>query len=211
MIKKLTMKDLMQMAILELFCFGLGGIMLAHYAPSAMDALSGRVPRLDESMTNIYGCSALALFFVLLGVFILVKTAVNTVGKRVGRYLDAHPDVDMAQIDSDFEAAEAFSKIWVGRRWTYSLDLKNVLVDNADIVWVHTETERSRNKIIYYLCLGLKDGCEMRAETSEKGFSQLLDMYKQYPHIVVGNDPDYAYLFRDKLQEFLDMKYNANK
>lgn len=210
MIKKLTIKDLMQVAILELFCLGLGGFMLGHYAPSAMDALRGDVPRLDESLSNIYGCSALALFFVLIGLFILVKSVINTVGRRVRRYLEAHPDVDIAQIDNDFEASEEFSKIWVGKRWTYSLDLKNVLVDNESIVWVHSETERSRNRTIYYLCLGLADGSEMRAETNEKGFSQLLEMYKRYPHIVVGNDPDYAYLFRNKLQEFLDMKYNPN-
>lgn len=211
MIKKLTVKDLTQSGLLVLFCLGLGGFMLGHYGPSALDLLRGYAPRLDESTTNIYGCSALALFFVVMGLFIVLKTLTNNVGKRVRRYMDAHPGVDMAQIDNDFEAAEQFGKIWVGQRWTYSLDLKDILADNESIVWVHSESERSRNRVLYYLCLGLADGCEMRAGADGSSLSQLMDMYKRFPHIVVGNEPEYAYLFKNKMQEFLDMKYNPNK
>lgn len=214
MIRKLTIKTWLGNFLLILFCWGMSIFMLLKYGPSAVEALKGGVPPLAarESMTNIYGISALGLFFAVLGLLILAVQLRNSVGKRVRKYLSEHPGITMEQLENDFSGATQVGNVWVGRKWTFSHDMRCILVGNAQIALVYSETEHSRNNINYYLCLGLADGKVERIKvSSQKKLAQIQETYESFAHILVGNNPEYGYLFRNNLNEFLEMKYRENK
>lgn len=213
MVRKLTIKTWLGSFLLILFCWGLSIPMLVKYGPSAVEALKGGVPRLaaEESMTNIYGISGLGLFFVVLGLLILIVQLKNSVGKQVRKYLSEHPELTMQQLENDFSGAEQVGNVWIGRNWTFSHDMRRILVENSQVVLVYSEKEHSRNNISYYLCLGLADGKTERVRvSSEKKLARIMEIYERYPHMLVGNNPEYGYLFRNNLNEFLDIKYRKN-
>ncbi len=209
MITKLTVKTWLSTGVIILICFGLAVPMLWKYGPSAVEALGGLVPELakTESMSNIYGISGLGLVFVLFGLLIFVRQLTNSVRKRVKKYLAENQGVTLEQLNNDFAAAEEIGNVWIGRRWTFSHDLRCILVENAKIVWMYSETERVRNKVNYYLCLALVDGTVEMARVSEKRLSRMKEVYGRFPHILVGNNPEYGYLFKNDKEAFLDMKY----
>lgn len=186
--------------------------MLWKYGPAAAEALSGSVPELakTESMSNIYGVSGIGLVFVLFGLFIFVKQLRDSVGKRVKKYLAENRDVTLEQLDCDFAAAEAIGNVWIGRRWTFSHALPCILVENAAIVWMFSETEHVKSKVNHYLCLALADGTVEKARVSDKNLSRLKEVYGAFPHILVGNNPEYGYLFKNDRDALLDMKYRRN-
>lgn len=212
MIKKLTIKEWMGTGIALLMCLVLAVPALWYFGPSALAALRGSVPELAEtqSMTNIYGMSALGLFFLLLALFILGRKLSDSVGKRVRRYLESRPDVTEEQLDSDFNAAEKIGNIWIGRRWTFSHELRCVLLENEGIVWVFSETERVKNGKNYYLCFGLVSGKIERVKVREQDLTPLIERYGKNPRILAGSNPEYSYMFKNNLASFLNLKYNAD-
>ena len=100
--------------------------------------------------------------------------------------------------------------VWVGRKWTYSYDMDDIPVDNDKIVLVYNETDRVKDKIVYYLCLGLVDGKVARVSVSKNKLPQLFRMYERFPRILVGNDPEYMYMYRNDMNALLDIKYRSN-
>lgn len=211
MIKKLTIKEWMGTGLVLLMCLGLAVPALWYFGPSALAALGGSVPALakKQSMTNIYGMSALGLFFLLLALFIVGRKLSDSVGRRVRRYLESRPDVTEEQLDSDFTMAEKIGNLWIGRRWTFSHELRCVLLENEGIVWVFSEKERVKNNINYYLCFGLVSGKIERMRVREKDLTPLIERYGKNPRILAGNNPEYDYMFRNNLASFLNLKYNA--
>ncbi len=211
MIKKLTMKEWMGTGYGLLVCLVLAVPALWYFGPSALAALRGSVPALagKQSMTNIYGMSALGLFFLLLALFIVGRKLSDSVGKRVRRYLESRPDVTEEQLDSDFTMAEKIGNVWIGRRWTFSHELRCVLLENEGIVWVFSEKERVKNNITYYLCFGLVSGKVERMRVREKDLTPLIERYGKSPRILAGNSPEYSYMFQNNLASFLNLKYNA--
>ncbi len=211
MIKKLTIKEWLGTGYVLLMCLVLGGTALWYFGPSALTALRGSVPALAEkqSMTTIYGMSALGLFFLLFALFILGRKLSDSVGKRVRRYLESRPDVTEEQLDSDFNAAEKIGNVWIGRRWTFSHELRCILLENEGIAWVFSETERVKNGKNYYLCFGLVSGKIERMQVREQDLTPLIERYGKSPRILAGNNPEYDYMFRNNLASFLNLKYNA--
>jgi len=153
MVKKLTIKLWMNVIPLLLVCGVIPVVVLSKYGPAALQGSAK-----TESMSNIYGFCALALFFIVIDVAIVIRQLTHSVGKKVKIYLNANPDVTMQQLDSDFDDSEQIGNVWVGRKWTYSYDMDDIPVDNDKIVLVYNETDRVKDKIVYYLCLGLVDG-----------------------------------------------------
>lgn len=210
MIRKLTIKKWLGVAFVLLLCLMFAVIPLWYYGPSALEALRGSVPELAEkqSMSNIYGMSALGLFFALIALIILIRQLANPIGKRVKRYLDSHPDVTQEQLDSDFAAAKKIGNTWIGRQWTFSHNLDCILLENAGIVWVFGETEQVKSKVNYYFCFGLANGGIERMRIREREFSRLKEEYGKNPRILTENTPEYAYMFKHNLASFLNLKYN---
>lgn len=208
MIAKMNIRKWISVGVLMLFCLGMGGVMLWKYGPSAITALGGSVPELarTESMSNIYGISAMGVFFCLLALFMFVRQLSMSIGKYVNRYLAEHPGVNMEQIDNDFNAAEQFGNVWIGRRWTFSYDIREALLENEQIVWVFSEADGGR-RIQYYLCLGLMNGKIERIAVQENHLQMMGERYKKFPHMVVGNNPKYEDLFQNDMNAFLDIKY----
>ncbi len=211
MVKKLTFKSWLNSGLLILFCLIPGTWALLRYGPHALVALSGGVPWLNESMGNIYGMSAFGLLMVIIGLFILVKQFTSSVSRLVKRYLTEHPEVTMEQLDSEFAAARKIENVWVGRRWTFSHHLRFIVVDNENIAWVHSRRERNKNGTSYYLCLGMADGKTDEVKMSHGSLSEIMELYEKYPHIVVGNNPEYEYQFKHDREAFLNMKYRQGK
>ena len=207
MVKKLTIKLWMNVIPLLLVCGVIPVVVLSKYGPAALQGSAK-----TESMSNIYGFCALALFFIVIDVAIVIRQLTHSVGKKVKIYLNANPDVTMQQLDSDFDDSEQIGNVWVGRKWTYSYDMDDIPVDNDKIVLVYNETDRVKDKIVYYLCLGLVDGKVARVSVSKNKLPQLFRMYERFPRILVGNDPEYMYMYmyRNDMNALLDIKYRSN-
>ena len=210
MIKKMTVKAWTSTIVLVLFFWGLGGYALYTYLPSVFYIIQGYGPLVKEPLSNIYGMTAFGALFILFGIVGVVSTLVRSVKRRVEQFLEKHPDVTMAQLDTEFEAAEKMGAIWVGRHFTFSEKLRDAVLDNRDIVWVFSRTERRRNVYTTYICYGLVNGKEESTSVSDTNLNKLYDFYRTFPHIEVGNDPELSYQFKNDLPAFLERKYRQN-
>ena len=209
MVKKLTIKEWVHTAPLVLFLLAMGGFMLWTEGPSAIDAMRGLTPARAgrESISTIYAVSAMGVFFVLIALIMLILTLKKSVKKRVNRYLAEHGEITMSALESDFAAAEQVNSIWIGRRWTYNHQFDNIPLENDKIVWVHTDSMRSRRSTSYWICLGLVDGKEERASMPYQKLSVIMALYEQYPHILVGDNPEYKHMFKNDREALLNIKY----
>ena len=189
MIKKLTIKKWISAGVIILFCAALGGVLLWIYGPSALMGLRGLVPQMarTQSMENIYIPAALGLFFMALAVLIFIRQLSLSVGKQVKRYLAGHPEVTLEQIDNDFAAAGQFGNVWIGDRWTYSYDMKGILVENENLVRVFSEAHGGR-RVQYYLCLELTDGNIVRIGVAQRHLSRIREQYAEYSSGRKGNE-----------------------
>lgn len=212
MIRKLTIKLWMNVIPLLLVCGVIPAVLLSKYGPAALQALQGTVPELaeTESMSNIYGLSALALFFIVIDVAIVIRQLTFSVGKKVRNYMSANPSVTMQELDNDYDQAEQIGNVWIGRKWTYCYDMDDIPVDNDKIVLVYNETDRVKDKIVFYLCLGLVDGKVARASVSKNNIPKIFRMYERFPRILVGNNPEHMYLYKNDMNALLDIKYRSN-
>lgn len=211
MVKKLTVKAWIDTGLFVLICFLFAGIMLWFNAPGAWKALRGLPPEPGASpASNYYVLSGIGLFMLGIGLFILLKLAFRSVRKQVNQYLKKNGGVTEAQLDQDFETARQIGNVWVGRRWTFSHDLRGILMENREIALVFSEKEHVKNKVNYYLCLGTVSGAVQKIKVSEENLKSLMEVYQSFPHILVGNNPDYAYQFRHDLQAFLELQYRPN-
>ncbi len=212
MIKKLAIKKWTNIALFVLICLGMGGGFLWRYGEAALVALSGRTPMLarKESLSNIYIGSGIGVFFVVIAIIIIVRNLNLSVHKQVDRYLTAHSEVTLEQLDSDFGSAERFGNVWIGRCWTFSYDLDRILLENDQIVWVFTESYRpsARSSTVNYnLCLGLADGKMEKVKVSEEKLAKIQEWYKKYPHILVGYNSEYEQMFNNDINALMDIKY----
>lgn len=213
MVKKLTIKTWISTGLVILFCLAFAVPMLWMNLPTALAALSGKPVVLDEkdSMTNVYGITILGLVFALFALFIFIKQLNNSVKKDIRKFLTAHPQVTWEQMETDFAAAEQVGNVWIGRRFTFSHSLHGVVMENDEIVWVYSESERFKNNITYYLCLGMASGKVERAAVKEKLLLRMKELYEHFPHILVGNNPEYGYQFKHDLEGFLAIRYRQGE
>lgn len=188
MVKKLTMKEWMSTGLLLLGCLVIAIVPLWHYVPSALVALRGGIPMLDESLGNIYGMTVLGLIMLVISLVIFIKMLLNPVSKRVNQYLEKHPGVTMEQLDQAFESAEKVENVWIGGRWTFSHELWCIVVENAEIVRAYSQRERAKRDTNYFLCLEFAEGKSDRVKMSYYSLSQVLELYKKYPYIQVESN-----------------------
>lgn len=163
-----------------------------------------------NKMSNVYGLTAFGLVMVLIAWFLLFLALKDPVKKRVNRYLEQHPGVTMEQLEAEFASSEKIGCVWIGKNWTICSSLMEVVLTNSEIVWVHTGKERSGRNVSCYIYWNMIDGSELKASMSEKKCKQVMERYTSYPHIVVGNNPEYGYLFQRDREAFLDLKYRQN-
>ena len=209
MVRKLTIKEWVHTGPLVLFLLAMGGFMLWTEGPSAIEAMQGLTPARagKESISTIYVISAIGVLFILFALIMFILTLKKSVKKRVNRYLAEHGGVTMSMLESDFLAAEHMNSIWIGRRWSYSNMFDRVPLENDKIAWVYTDTTRSRNNVTYWICLGLADGNVEKASVPHKKLSEIMAFYEKYPHILVGNNPEYGYMFKNDREALLNIKY----
>jgi len=189
MVKKLTVKMWVSTGLLLLVCLALSVPLLWWYGPSAVRMLGGAEPPLGESVSNIYGGSAIGLFMLVICVAIFVKQLVNSVSKGVNLYLQKHSDVTMEHLDHAFASARKVGNMWIGGRWTFSHELRNKVIENAEITRVYSQTERSRRQTNYYLCLELADGKKEVVKMDYRDLTEMMESYRKDPHIQVANNP----------------------
>ena len=164
-----------------------------------------------EKKTNILGITGIGVFLLLIVIFILIKMLKNSPKKLIGQYMEKHSGVTMEQLESDFEGAENVNKVWIGKKWTFSSKMEGFLLDNREVVWVHTETVRSGRSVNFYVWWNLIDGSAKSVSlSSEKSCKEVMEKYNWFDHILVGNNPEYGYLLKNDREKLLDIKYRAN-
>ena len=165
-----------------------------------------------ESKWTILGISAIGVVMLLIVIFIIIKTMKNSAKKLIEQYIEKHPGVTMGQLESDFDAAENINKVWIGKKWTFSSKMGGLLLDNREVVWVHTETVRSGKNVNFYVWWNLIDGSEKSVSlSSEKKCKEVMEKYNQFAHILTGNNQEYGYMLRNDKEALLDIKYRANQ
>lgn len=169
--------------------------------------------RIDgESLGTIYVIAAIGSLLALLGLYILIKTLKNSPGKLVNEYLAANPSVTLQELESDFASADQQGGVFVGRKWTFSAKLDSLILDNSQVIWVHADSQQSRYGITYYVLWEMLDGSTRKVIlSSEKKCKALVNGYSGFSHIVTGNNPEYAYLFRSDREAFLNLKYHTGQ
>lgn len=210
MIKKLTLTKWISGSVGILFLLAMGGFMLWVDGPSAIEALKGGTPARaqKESIDTIYVVSVVGIIFVLAALISFISGLINSIKRRVNRYLAEHGGITVSMLDSDFFAAEKVHNIWVGKRWSFCHQFRNIPLENDKIVWVHTDRIRSRRGSSYWICLGLIDGTEERAGIPYKKLSEIKALYEKYPHILVSDRPEYSYMFKNNREALLNIKYH---
>lgn len=188
MVKKLTLKTWISGGLLLLVCLAIAIVPLWRYVPSVLLLLQGKTPLLDESLTNIYGMTAIGLFMLAISIVMFVKLLVNPVGKRVDAYLTKHPGVTMGQLDEAFALAKSFGNVWDGDRWTFSHDLRRVVVEHDEIVRAYSQKERARRETNYYLCLEFTEGKSDMVKMDYDDLSEILERYRKCPNIRVEHN-----------------------
>ncbi|MCM1065841.1 MAG: hypothetical protein NC420_15515 [Eubacterium sp.] len=183
MVKKLTIKSWTSSGLWLAVCLVLAIAPLCWYGPSVLALLQGRPPLRDEPVSNIYGMSAIGLIMLVVSVWLIIRSIVDSVGKNVERFLAAHPEVTMAQLDQEFDSAEKIGNMWFGQHRTFSHDMRCVVVENTEIVRAYTEGEHSKRTVYYYICLELKNGKTERVKTEQEDLSEVLNHYRKYPDI----------------------------
>lgn len=213
MVKKLETKERKSMIFLSLIIGVIPGIVLLIFAPKAIQALSSSVPESakTDSARDTYAICLFALFFLVIYLLILKDHIIHSVGKKVKNYLAANPGVTMAQLDSDFEAAEIIENVWIGKRWTFCGSMDSVPVENDKIVLVYSDYWRSKRFELYYLCLGLVDGTIIKTTVTKNSLPKYMELYGRYPHILVGNNERYIHMFKKDRNALLDIKYRSSR
>ncbi len=165
-----------------------------------------------NEIINIYAFTIMGIVFIGIALAMILITMKDPVKRRVNRYLDAHPTVTMAQLESDFSAAQKIGNVWVGKNWTFCAGLKEALFDNKDIVWVHTGRERSGRSVSFLVYFSLIDRTVKRVSMSSvKNCEKVMKLYESYPHILTGNNQEYDSLCYSNWDAFLDMKYRQQE
>ena len=163
-----------------------------------------------ESLTNIYGLTAIGSVLVLFALFILVKTLKDSAKKLTQEYLAANPGVTMEDLESDFAAAQEQAKVFIGRKWTFCAKLSKLILDNSQIIWVHTGSMRRGRSVNFYVWWEMLDGSTQKISmSSEKKCTSVMEAYSQFPHILTGNSSEYAYLLQNDREQLLGLKYRG--
>ena len=163
-----------------------------------------------ESLSNIYGITAFGSMFILLAMFILVKTLKDSPKKLIKEYLTANPSVTMADLENDFSCARNLGKVIIGMKWTFSAKLNKLLLDNSQIIWVHTGSKRYKQSISFYVWWEMVDGSTQQVSlSSAKKCTEVMEYYNRFSHILTGNSSEYAYLLRDDREALLNLKYRS--
>lgn len=213
MVKKLTKKLWLGMIPFTLIVGVIPALFLIKFAPTALLALDHSVSgsAKTESVRNACVICIFALFFIVIAVLSVIKHLSHSVRKKVKRYLAANPGVTMEQLDSDFDAAENIEDVWIGKRWTFSEDMDYIPVEHDKIVLVYSEFMRTKYTEIYYLCIGLVDGTVAKRIVREKALPKFMEIYGRYPHILIGNNPEYIRMFKNNRNALLDIKYRSGR
>ena len=164
-----------------------------------------------EKKVNTLGMFGIGLVLFIIIVFIMIKMMKNSPKKLIGQYIEKHPGVTMEHLESDFNAAENVNKVWIGKRWSFSPKMEGFMLDNSEVVWVHTETVRSGRNVNFYVWWNMIDGSAKSVSlSSEKSCKEVMEKYDRFAHILAGNNPEYGYLLKNDREKLLDMKYRAN-
>lgn len=214
MIRKLTIKAWVSIGIASILCLGIAGF----FGAVALKSLK------KDSINDFYLGAGIGLIFVIWDLVLIIKELKKSVRRRVKQYLKEHPGVTMEQLDEDFAAAQHVTyNLSIGKRWSFSHCLDDVLVENDRIAWVYSGNFESKHSNSYYLYLGFADGREenvsvpgglnallMNKASILKEISKIKDVYVKFPHIVVGNNPEYKYMFKNDREAFLNLRYRQH-
>ena len=163
-----------------------------------------------ETLTNIYGLTAIGVLLLLLALLALVKTLKDSAKKLTKEYLAANPSVTMDALEKDFASAQQKGKVFIGRKWSFSAKLDKLILDNSQIIWVHTGSMRSGRSVNFYVWWEMLDGSTHQVSmSSEKKCTEVMESYDQFSHILTGNSSEYAYLLQSDREALLDIKYRG--
>ena len=157
---------------------------------------------------NIWGTLLVGGILLLIPLLLLIKTMMNSAKKLIKKYLQEHPNITMEQLESDFAASEKVNQVWIGQNWTFSPKMKELLFDNQQLVWVHCGSVRMGKGVNFYVWWNLVDGSERKVSLSSlKKCTKVVEAYRRFPHVLVGSNPEYAYLLANDREALLDIAY----
>ena len=191
MTRTLTSKIWAKTGIIFLACMAMAVPLLWWYGSAALMILRGETPSMTESRSLIFIMSGVGLLSLLIGLLSVIALFANPVSKQVDSYLAQHPGVTIDQLDQDFASARHIGTMWLGERWTFSHELRDLVMENKEIVRVYAWEELrhgSANMYWFYLCMELADGNKMRIKMDYHDLAQIIEWYGEYPDIIAENN-----------------------
>ena len=191
MIGTLTAKTWAKTGVIFLACLAIAVPLLWWYGSSALMILRGETPLVTDSRILIFIMSGVGILALLMGLLSVIGLFTSPVSKQVDSYLAQHPGVTIEQLNQDFASARHIGIMWLGERWTFSHELRNLVVENKEILRVYAWEERrhgSVNMYWFYLCMELAGGDKMKIKMDYRDLAQIIEWYGQYPNIIAENN-----------------------
>lgn len=192
MVKKLTIKTWIRTSIILLVSLAIAIPLLWWYGPSALLALSGRANLATQPLVYAFIMSAGGLVSLALGLLVFIAHLTDPVSKRVNHYLAEHPEVTMEQLDQAFDLARNVGSMWISERWTFSHELWDIVVENADLVrvysWKNFRTGSAR-QYDFYLCMEFAEERTIKIRIRYKDdLIRTIELYRQYTQVPAENN-----------------------
>lgn len=191
MIGTLTAKIWAKTGVIFLACMAMAVPLLWYYGSAVLMILRGETPSVTESRSLIFIMAGVGLLALLIGLLSVIALFANPVSEQVDSYLAQHPGVTIEQLDQDFASARQIGIMWLGERWTFSHELRDLVVENKEIVRVYAWEELrhgSANMYWFYLCMELAGGDTMKLKMDYHDLAQIIEWYGQYPDIMAENN-----------------------
>ncbi len=194
----------------ELMGYLRDGLDSAGILPEGTTAADASLPyniQLDKigwcSVTWVYILTAASILLLLLGLFFLLRALSGAYIAKVRAKIDSDA---LPEAEADFQAAQRFGNIWVGKHYTwYFRRGKAQVIRTSDILWIFNQLDsRVLGKYRYSLSVYLNDqsNLELRTATAEERTPLAEAIMAQGYPVVYGYSQERAHQYAYDLPAF---------
>ncbi|MDE7298384.1 MAG: hypothetical protein K2N94_06085 [Lachnospiraceae bacterium] len=170
-----------------------------------------------ESVSRIPTTIIYIIYLVCaVGIIVIIVSAIQLATKKSERdlkkFLNTHPGITEAQIDSDMRSAVRIGNsnaIFAGQRFTvWQVNTAIKIMENSKLVWAYYYRVTGRNSVSQTRIYNI-DKKLTAINASEDASNKLLNAYlESQPHMVIGYKAELDKQFRKDFQGFLNLTYN---
>ena len=176
-------------------------------------------PNSDMDMLRMM-CLAIGCIFILFSFIFLKRSCKKGYMALFRKYLKKHQDETIEDLEADFWEGKQYSylgqKIWVCRNHIFYVPLFGIRIfNNKELVWVHHHHGvvygRNSRREADFICISDIYHERISIEYDLEQINEILkDIRRTQPHIVTEENDKWKEMYRNHLDDFLEIKYNKN-